>query len=260
MRKKIIGYSLFVTLFSLALFGCQPTQASQESQELRGKDILFQYSVLSSLLVGVYDGEMTYAEIKQYGDFGLGTFNALDGEMIEINHQVYQIKADGIAYQVDDDMKTPFAVVTYFEADQTVILNETMSLVELKEYLDTLLPTENIPYAVKINGKFSYIKTRSVPRQTKPYPPLLDVIKEQPIFEFNEIEGVLVGFRLPSYMEGANAPGYHFHFITKDRDAGGHVLECELQDVNIEIDYTDEWHTVLPEDDQFYNANLTGNE
>jgi acetolactate decarboxylase len=237
------------------MLGCQSSQESVEDRE-----ILFQYSTLGSLLEGVYDGEMTYTELKRHGDFGLGTFNALDGEMIEIDHQVYQIKADGVAYQVAGEMKTPFAVVTYFEPDQTVTIGEMIDCEQLKEYLDSLLPTENIPYALKIDGKFDYMKTRSVPRQNKPYPRLLDVLEDQPIFEFYEIEGVIVGFRLPSYMDGANAPGYHLHFITEDRDAGGHVLECQPHGIRVEIDYTNEWYTVLPKDDEFYDVEMTGDE
>ena len=255
MKNRIIGHLFWVAMLSFTMLGCQSSQESVED-----KEILFQYSTLGSLLEGVYDGEMTYTELKRHGDFGLGTFNALDGEMIEIDHQVYQIKADGVAYQVDGEMKTPFAVVTYFEPDQTVTIGEMIDCEQLKEYLDSLLPTENIPYALKIDGKFNYMKTRSVPRQNKPYPRLLDVLEEQPIFEFYEIEGVMVGFRLPSYMDGANAPGYHFHFITGDRDAGGHVLECQPHDIKVEIDYTNEWYTVLPEDDEFYDVEMTGDE
>ncbi|NQT74607.1 MAG: acetolactate decarboxylase [Chloroflexi bacterium] len=242
-------------LIGIAILGCKSSQDSSES-----RDVLYQYSTLGSLLAGVYDGDITYDEIRQHGDFGLGTFNALDGEMIEIDHQVYQIKADGIAYQVDDEMKAPFAVVTYFEPDQTVLLDETKDYDQLKEYLDSLLPTENIPYAIMLDGTFSYIKTRSVPRQQRPYPRLLDVLEGQPIFEFNQIAGVIVGFRLPDYMDGANAAGYHFHFITDDRNAGGHVLECQTQDVRIEIDYTDEWYTVLPADDNFYGVDMSDDE
>lgn len=255
MNNKIIVFTLLMPLLSGMMLGCQSSQ-----EDVENNDVLFQYSTLGSLLEGVYDGEMTYAEIRQHGDFGLGTFNALDGEMIEIDHQVYQIKADGVVYKAGDDMKTPFAVVTYFEADQTVNLAESMDCGQLKEYIDNLLPTENIPYAVKVDGTFSYLKTRSVPRQIKPYPPLLDVLEGQPVFEFQEIEGVMVGFRLPSYMDGANAPGYHFHFINEERDSGGHVLECQPNNVEIEIDYTDQWYTILPEDDEFYNVKMSGDE
>lgn len=255
MKKETVGYVFLVTTLIITMVGCRSSP-----QPVENRDILFQYSTLGSLLEGVYDGEITFAELKRHGDLGLGTFNALDGEMIEVDHQVYQIKADGAAYQVDGEIKTPFAVVTYFEPDQTVTITERMDCEQLKEYLDSLLPTENIPYALKIEGRFNYVKTRSVPRQNKPYPRLLDVLEEQSIFEFHEIEGVMVGFRLPDYMEGANAPGYHLHFITADRDAGGHVLECQPQDIKVEIDYTNEWYTILPEGEAFYDVEMTGEE
>ncbi len=255
MQKKVVGRIFLITMIGVTMVGCQLSPESIDNEET-----LFQYSTLASLLEGVYDGEMTYTELKKHGDFGLGTFNALDGEMIEIDHQFYQIRADGAAYQVDGETKTPFAVVTFFEPDQTVETSERTDCEQLKEYLDSLLPTENIPYALKIDGRFNYVKTRSVPKQNKPYPHLLDVLEEQPIFEVHKLDGVMVGFRLPTYMEGANEPGYHLHFITRDRDAGGHVLECQPQDIKIEIDYTNEWHTVLPEDQEFYDVEMTGDE
>ncbi|MEJ2628863.1 MAG: acetolactate decarboxylase, partial [bacterium] len=187
----------------------------------------------------------------------LGTFNNLDGEMIEIDHQFYQIKADGIAYQVPDEMKAPFAVVTWFGADQTIISDKPMNWDQLLTYLDSVLPTENIPFAIKIEGTFDYMKTRSVPRQNQPYPRLLEVLKTQPVFEFHQVEGVMAGFRLPDYVQGLNAPGYHFHFITKNKDAGGHVLTCQTRNLKIEIDYTDQWHLLFPHDEEFYHFNMT---
>ena len=253
MKFKREVYLIITIFLFFTIIGCQPSGESEKDM-----DILFQYSTLGALLEGVYDGDMTYDEINRHGDFGLGTLNALDGEMIELDHQVYQIKADGIAYSVNGKMKTPFAVVTFFEPDQTLRIDKPMDCDQLKEYLDSRLPTENIPYALKINGIFSYIKARSVPSQDQPYPPLLEVLEDQPTFEFHDINGVMVGFRLPSYMEGANVPGYHFRFITAERDAGGHVLMCNPQDINVEIDYTSEWHTVLPEDDAFFGVGLAG--
>lgn len=211
-------------------------------------------------MAGVYDGEMTFGELKQHGDFGVGTFNTLDGEMIELDGQVYQVKSDGVAYPVEDAMKLPFAVVTWFEADQTVQIDRPMDCAQLKEYIDGLLPTPNIPYAIKITGTFGALKTRSVPGQQKPYPPLAEVVKTQPTFDFQNAEGTMLGFRLPAYMDVANAPGYHFHFLTADHQAGGHVLECQVQDVTVGIDYTDQWHTVLPDDAAFYQVDISNDE
>lgn len=223
-----------------------------------GRDTLFQTSTITALLEGVYEGQMTFGALKRHGDFGLGTFNALDGELVALEGEFYQVKADGVAYPVDDSMKTPFAAVTFFDPDKSVVTNSAMDYNRLKDHLDSLLPTNNIFYAIMIKGRFSYVKTRSVRRQVRPYPPLSEAVKKQPTFEFHNVEGTLIGFRCPAFVEGINVPGYHLHFITSDRKAGGHLLECRLSGVAIGIDYTSELFMVLPSSGDFYKADLTG--
>ncbi len=223
----------------------------------KNKEVLFQTSTINALLDEVYDGDVTVKELKKHGDLGLGTFNNLDGEMIGMDGEFYQIKADGVAYQVNDSMKTPFAVVTFFEPDETKEIDKSVNYDQLKLFLDNMLPTENIFYAFKIEGTFEYIKARSVPGQNKPYPPLVEIVKNQPIFEFNDVKGTLVGSWFPGYMKGINVPGYHFHFITEDKKAGGHLLECQTKNVRIGIDYTSNSYLSLPEDEGFYNAELS---
>ncbi|MCP8320106.1 MAG: acetolactate decarboxylase [archaeon] len=250
LRKDLSKNSryLFVAILLVAILGIAIFGSSFLNVNLQENgDILFQTSTMNALFKGEYDGFATYKELKKHGDFGLGTFDALDGEMIGLDGKFYQIKVDGIAYSVDDLMETPFAQVTFFEIDKVVLLNDSLNYTQLKHYLNDLLPTENMIYAFKIEGSFDYIKTRSIPKQNKPYPPLVEVLKNQTIFEFHHISGTIVGFWFPEYMEGVSASGYHFHFITEDRISGGHLLECRLQNVSIEIDYTTEFHMVLPE-------------
>lgn len=233
---QIICYLLLILL---GIFHSGYSIASEKGE------VLYQSSTINALLNGIYEGELTFKDLEKYGNFGIGTFNSLDGEMIGLNGKFYQIRADGVAYPVDDSVKTPFAVVTFFEPDKTFVLDKSLDFNQMNEYLDNLLPTKNIFYAIRINGIFKYIKTRSVHRQNKPYPPLSEALKNQPIFEFHNIKGTLIGFRFPEYMNGVNLPGYHFHFITEDRKAGGHLFECEIQSVLIEIDYTDEFYMTL---------------
>jgi len=252
--KLIFTTALVILILGLSLAACQAGTGTKQD------DDLVQYGTLGSLVTGVYDGEMTFGKLKELGDFGLGTFNALDGEMIQVDHQIYQIKADGVAYLVDDKMKTPFSVVTYFDADQSMQVYEEITCEEFKDYLDDQLPTENIPYAIKVTGTFEYMKTRSVPKQEKPYPLLSEVIEKQPIFEFQSTEGIMIGFRLPIYMDIANATGYHFHYLNDDRDAGGHVLDCIVQEAAIEIDQINEWHTIIPSHDDFYEVDFSQDE
>ncbi len=246
---KAIYYLLVASLLIVSISGCSHLQ--------QDRDVLFQTSTINALLEGVYDGETTFGELKKHGDFGLGTFNTLNGEMIGIGGEFYQVKADGVAYPVGDSAETPFAVVTFFEPDKTVWLDNAENYEQLKQYLDPLLPTKNIFYAVKITGIFKYIKTRSVPAQSKPYPPLVEVVKNQPTFEFHNVKGTIAGFRCPDYVKGINVPGYHLHFITADRKAGGHLLQCQMKNVKIEIDYTSEFYMVLPKSAEFYKTGLT---
>ena len=191
--------------------------------------------------------KIPYKELENHGDFGLGTFDGLDGEMIALEGRFYQIKADGKAYPVDGSMETPFAVVTFFEPDKAVSSNKISDYEQLKQHVDSMLPDRDIFYAIKIEGVFEYIKARSVPAQSKPYPPLDEALKGQTIFEFHDVAGTLVGFWCPAYVDEINVPGYHFHFITADRKAGGHLLDCQIQSAQTEIDYTSEFYMVLTE-------------
>lgn len=244
--KRILTGIAFVVCISSATFATTPDT-----------DVLFQTSTINALLEGVYDGEVKCGELKHYGDFGIGTFQALDGEMIFVDGTIYQVKADGKVYNVADTVKTPFASVTFFDTDVSYTLQKTTNFQQLCTYLDTLIPTKNIFYAFKIEGTFSYLKTRSVPAQQKPYPVLTEVTKNQPMFEFQNIQGVIIGYRIPPFADKINVPGYHFHFLSSDKTVGGHLLEMETNKANIAIDYTHRFYLSLPEESAFYTTDLS---
>ena len=219
-------------------------------------EVLFQYSTIKALLVGFYEGHLTTGELKKHGNLGLGTFNSLDGEMVVLDGQVYQVKADGKVYVAPDMVKTPFASVTFFSPKQTFPLKKVATLKELSRILDEALPSRNLFYAVKMEGRFSWVKARSVPRQTRPFPPLAQAVEQQAVFRFTEVEGTMLGFRCPAFVKGVNVPEWHLHFLTKDRTAGGHVLDCSLENLTAQIDPIHKLTLILPEDREFYRLNL----
>ena len=220
-------------------------------------DVLTQVSTIDAILNGLYDGVITYGDLKEHGDFGIGTFEGLDGEMVALDGNFYQIRADGVAYPVDDAMTTPFACVLFFDGDQEMQVWDGMNYTRFKDYMDDSIQEENIFHAVRMDGTFSYVKTRSVPGQEKPYPPLVEVTANQPTFEFNDTEGTMVGFYCPPYVEGLNVPGYHLHFITEDQTAGGHVLEFTVKDAELSLDYTSELYIIFPDTEEFNSLDLT---
>ncbi|MFH2044425.1 MAG: acetolactate decarboxylase [Pseudomonadota bacterium] len=227
------------------------------SGDISQRDILTQYSTINALLGGVYDGEMTIKDLKRHGDFGLGTFNALDGEMFVVDGHYYQITSDGKAREADEKTRTPFAAVTFFESDKKADLHSDMDFDSFTRKIDETIITPNIFYAIKIKGKFKAIKTRSVPKQVKPYKPLKEIVDTQPIFYFSKTRGTIVGFRCPSYVKNINVPGYHLHFITEDCKAGGHVLDFVVDKAVLEIDETSGFSLLLPQNKAFYNSDLS---
>ena len=77
---------------------------------------------------------------------------------------------------------------------------------------------------MRLDGRFDLVRARSVPRQAPPYRPLAEVVADQHVFELADVEGTMVGFRFPAYVEGIEVAGYHLHFVDADRRRGGHVL------------------------------------
>ena len=56
---------------------------------------LFQVSTSGSMVAGVYQAAVTTRVILRHGNFGLGTFENLDGEMVVLDGNVYRVRADG---------------------------------------------------------------------------------------------------------------------------------------------------------------------
>lgn len=217
---------------------------------------VFQTSTVNALMEGASTGDMTMGELKTHGDFGLGTFDGLDGEMIELDGKVFQVRADGHAHPVEDSTRTPFATVSFFKADESARLDRRCDQAEMLATVATMLPSQNIFHALRIEGRFDYVKTRAVAKQDKSVG-LEQAAREEPVFEFHDVEGTIVGFFTPDYLRGVNVPGYHLHFITADRSAGGHMLDCRTAHVTIKIHHTPEFELGTPGTEEFLKADLS---
>ncbi len=246
---RMLRCLMALVLVTACILGCAAT-ATQD------RDTLYQFSTINALLDGHYHGEITIDELGKKGDFGIGTLHGLDGELVALDGEFYKVAFDGQALLLAGAETAPFAMVTFFEPDTSLILKSAANFEALEAYLDDLLPSRNLFYAIKIEGRFDYVKARSVAKQEVPYPPLIDVVKDQSIFEFEDVEGVMVGFWTPCYIQGVNLPGYHLHFITADRQGGGHVLGCSLANVTVHIDYTSRFYMELPGNQDFLDMDL----
>ena len=231
----------------LLLFLFSPSsQAQQDAPCAHHSAVLFQVSTIDALLAGAYDGQTSIADLARHGDFGIGTFAALDGEMLAVDGVFYQVKADGVAYRAAPEAMTPFADVLPLESCASLDLPPGLTLAELDDWLDGKLGNLNLFYAIRIDGSFERMKTRAVPAQNKPYRPLAEVVKTQPVFDLGSVEGVLVGLRSPAFSRGISVTGYHWHFLTADKKAGGHVLDFKLARGSAKVDPVDGFDVRLP--------------
>jgi acetolactate decarboxylase len=213
----------------------------------RQAHVLFQASTIGALLEGAYDGDLTFAELAEHGDLGLGTLNGLDGEMIALDGRFYRADVDGTAGEVDEAERTPFAVVTRFEPAVDAQVEGPLEHEGLLARLDELIPAGAASCAIRIDGRFDLVRARSVPRQSPPYRSLTEVVAEQRVFELREVAGTMLGFRFPDYVEGIEVTGYHLHFIDEGRTRGGHVLGSRCsQAMRARLDPSSELHVELP--------------
>lgn len=222
------------------------TMREEELHAEREHHVLFQASTIGALLDGAYEGDLSFAELAEHGDLGLGTLNGLDGEMIALDGSFYRANVDGEVAEVEPEERTPFAVVTRFEPTIDVELGGPLNHVELLASLDELIPAGSASSAIRLDGHFELVRARSVPRQSPPYRPLTEVVLEQHVFELSEVEGTMLGFRFPDYVEGIEVSGYHLHFISADRTRGGHVLASRSRGLRAGLDPSSELHIELP--------------
>jgi acetolactate decarboxylase len=212
---------------------------------------------MAALLDAVYDGDVTVEELLRHGNFGLGTFNALDGEMIIDRGMVHQFRADGRAGAVPGGLQTPFACVTHFEPERTVVLPGPTEKAELEALVDDLVGNSNLFVALRFTGWFETLETRTVFCQCHPYPPMLEIVRNQPTRRFVGERGVMLGFRTPQFMQGVNVAGYHLHFLTDDHERGGHVTGYRLGTGALELAVISDLEIALPRTEEFARANLS---
>jgi acetolactate decarboxylase len=208
--------------------------------------VLFQASTIGALLEGSFEGDVSFAELAEQGDLGLGTVNHLDGEMIAVDGRFYRADVDGRLHELRRLERTPFAVVVPFRPGIEFELEGSLDHDRLLTEIDRRMPADAATCAVRIDGRFELVRARSVPRQDPPYRPLTEVVAEQRVFELAAVDGTMLGFRFPTYAEGIEVSGWHLHFVTDDRSRGGHVLDSRLETGNVALDPSGELHVELP--------------
>ena len=210
---------------------------------------IYQVSTLQALSLGYSRSVVPVSELLRHGDTGLGTFEHVNGEMIVIDGKCYRATNTGDVLEAEQELGVPFASVAPFVPHRELPLQEVNTLLDLKKKLTLSIEEDfglNSMHVVRIDGAFGHVSARSGAGAKAQHVSLKETLDEtQKTFAFDQLRGSLVGVYYPDYMEGINAAGWHFHFISEDRQFGGHVFEmnlhegiakfCKIQRIEIQI-------------------------
>ena len=219
---------------------------------------IYQYSLVNALMAGVAGSGIKASELLKKGEQGIGTFLHVDGEMIMLDGHVYQLRGDGSIRETGPEEQLPYAVATHFEAQHTL-----KTQLERKDDVDNVLKkandhAANLFMSYRIDGKFKYLKCRTVRGQEYEGQSLAELGKKQRVEEYHDISGTIVGFLAPASWQGFFVAGEHMHFVDDGRKLGGHVLELNTDgEVTVGIATVNNVHIELPTNDQFNNAKMT---
>ncbi len=209
-------------------------------------ETLFQVSTAGALVKGVFDGAVSIATLREHGDFGLGTFVDLDGEMIALDGAFYQIRSDGSIRPASDGELVPFAIVTHFAPERALTIPPFATIAEMLAHLNALRGSDNLFYAVRLRGRFGRVRVR-VACKAAPHATLVEAVAHQAEFRSDAVSGTIAGFWTPAYVKGLGIPGWHVHFLSDDRRFGGHVLDANGADIELALKHLDDFRVSLPE-------------
>lgn len=204
-------------------------------------DEVFQVETIGRLIDGDLSGSMSYGEVMKHGDFGLGTFVDLDGEMAAVDGKCWHFGPGGHGTPVSPETQTPFAVVKFFEPDITFALDGPCTMEELEAAVDAHLPVSDQLCAVRVRGRFRSAHFRVVLRQDEPST-LAKAAETQSEQDMEELDGQLVGFRFPGDSAPVEVPGYHLHLIADGGRIGGHFHGGTMEGMTVEIDLSEHLH------------------
>ena len=220
---------------------------------------LYQYSIISALMDGVASGGVELSKLQEFGTHGLGTFESIDGEMVMVDGTSYHLRADGSIETAAPHNTLPFAMVTRFEPSLShkVSLSDKDSIYKhAKEFFPT---AGNLYLALRIEATFKSIKVRAVRGQSYKGQPLSELGGSQSVNTYYNIKGTVFGFRSPPFSQGISVAGGHLHFVSADRDCGGHVLELKGSEADMSGAVISNVRIKLPESKEFNDAKLEVN-
>lgn len=215
-----------------------------------------QFSFVDALVAGLLDGAFPASRVNAAGTLGVGCGDALDGELVLLDGTMHLCRGDGQVATVPGDALLPFAEVVDFEPTFTRELTGPLDEAAFERLVDDLVPSDNLFYAIRVDGEFDRMTVREAVRQQKPFRGLADAVKEQHENTVGHTAGTLLGFKGPDVFQGLSVADFHLHYIDTARAFGGHALDFSLASGTLSIEAYSSFTVHLPEVQSYLAAEL----
>ena len=200
-----------------------------------------------AFMKGLYEGITPIGIARRHGNFGVGQFASLDGELIVTDGLFYRATSDGKVRLADDSDELCFAQLCFYSPQrETWTIPANSSLAAFEAFLPEVFPFGNSFCAFQIVGTFAEVVPTSPPPLQQPYPPFAQAKTLRKSFPQTNIQGTMVGYFSPPFAADVGVPGFHFHFISDDQRSGGHVEEFTLASGVVSAQHIDKFALTLP--------------
>lgn len=223
-------------------------------------DEIFHYSVMEAMRNGVYRGAVTVGQLKRVGDFGIGTYNDLDGELVGLDGVFYRVAPDGKVAPAGADRKIPFGAFAFFKSDANAVLKTSGGFEDLQRDTLNVLPSRNHLFAVRLSGTFDEVVAGGANKLAEnDRTPIANLMKTRPQYSARNVKGTVVGFYNPPFVGGVDLSPFHLHFISEDRSFGGHIISMRLSgaDLHLSLDAKTGMDVELPHEREYFNPPWT---
>ncbi|CAN5267006.1 alpha-acetolactate decarboxylase [soil metagenome] len=214
-----------------------------------------QFSFVDALVAGLYDGAFPASEVLSAGDLGVGCGDALDGELVLLDGTAYLCRGDGQVLPVHPDALLPFAEVVAF-APTFALEVGPLDEKEFESLVEGLVPSNNLFYALRLEGEFDRMTVREATRQQKPFPGLADAVKSQHENTVASTAGTMLGFKGPDVFQGLSVADFHLHYLDAARGFGGHVMDFALTRGTLTMEAYAGFNLRLPQVESYLDAEL----
>ena len=231
LKALMLDYGLYESLEGERFFP-SIKRALGAMERRRKASSAFLCAPINALDQGIYRQAIPLKSLRDRGDFGIGTFYDLEGDLVMLDGRGFQLLSDGRVNEVHPEAMTPFACVTDFEPISHDDLERELDYPAFRDWLHDLLPSPNLCYALRIEGSFAAVEICSL---AKPGDGEAPSYVTQPLL--SEVKGTLAGFYTPAFLKSLNRPGLHLNFITEDRQQGGRMVSCRPRSVRARVQF-----------------------